>query len=100
MRHTVEGDVATDHVGISAHAFLPKILGHHCHVGSVFFLGQKIATTEQAHAEHVEIVRRHFAAEKLNRIAQSGQSKGKIVFTGKTVENHLTIAVMLVARHR
>src|SRR5439155_18263799 len=52
------------------------------------------------HAEDVEVVRRHLAAEKLHRIAQSGQSERDDIFALEPVENFLAGAEMLKPRHR
>src|SRR5205807_2505238 len=84
----------------AAHAFLPKILRHHRHIGALFFFWEKISAPNRLHAEDIEVVRRHLAAEKLDGIAQPGQSERNNVFTGEPVENLFARAEMLKARHR
>ena len=100
MPDAVERNAAADHISVAPQAFLPKIFGHHRHVGGLLFLRQKIATADRLDAEDIEVVRRHFAAEKLNGIAHSGQSERDDVFAGEPVENLLGRAEMLKARHR
>src|SRR5438874_1172017 len=100
MRHAIECNAATNHIRLAAHAFLPEILSHHRHIGGLFFLRQKIAAANWFHPENIEIVRRHFAAEKLNGIAETGQSERNVVFAGESVENRLAITIMLKPRDR
>src|SRR6266581_970027 len=100
MRHAIECDAATDHVRVAAHALLPEILSDHGHIGGVFFFWQKIAAANWFHPENIEIIRGHFTAEKLNRIAETGQSERNVVFAGESVKNRLAITIMLKPRDR
>src|SRR5205823_13602298 len=95
VRHAIERDAATDYIRVAAHALLPEILSYHRDIGGLFLPRRKIAAANRSHPENIEIVRRHFTAEKLNGIAQSGQSKWNSVFAAETVENRLAIPVML-----
>src|SRR5205085_12237957 len=83
-----------------AQTLLPRMFRHQRHVGGLFFLRQKTAATYRSHAEDVEVVRRHLAAEKLHRIAQSSQSERDNIFALEPVENFLAGAEMLKPRHR
>jgi len=99
MRHVIECDAATDHVRVAGHALLPEILSNHGHIRG-FFFWQKIAAANWFYPENIEIVRGHFSAEKLNRIAETGQSERNVVFAGESVENRLAITIKLKARDR
>src|SRR2546430_6118358 len=99
MRHVIECDAATDHVRVAGHALLPEILSNHGHIRG-FFFWQKIAAANWFYPENIEIVRGHFSAEKLNGIAETGQSERNVVFAGESVENRLAITIMLKPRDR
>jgi len=78
---------------------IPFSVMHHRHIGGFFFLRQKVATANRSDAEHIEIVRRHLPAEDLHRIAEPGEPECGDVFRAEAVEDRLTIAIMLKARH-
>src|SRR5205807_1636705 len=100
VRHAVERNAPPNHIRVATHPLLPEIFGHHRDVGALFFLRQKIAAANWTHAEHIEITRGDFAAEKLNRIAQAGQSEWNNVFAFEPVENFLGVAIMLKTGNR
>ncbi len=100
MRRAIERDAASNHTRVAAEAFLPEVLRHQRDIGSFLFFREKIATENRANTQHVKIVRRQSSAKYLNRIAESGQSKGREILRSEAVENCLTITVMLIARHR
>src|SRR6516165_1985680 len=77
MCDAVECDAAANHVWIATHSLLPKILRHHRDVRALFFLWQKIAAANRSHAEDIEIIGSYAASEQVDRIAKSGQSKGR-----------------------
>ena len=77
MRSAIECDAAADHVGITAEALLPEILGDDCDIGALFFLRQEVASENWAHGEQVKIVRSQTPAKDLHRIAKTGQCEEK-----------------------
>ena len=77
VRSAIECDAAADHVGITAEALLPEILGDDCDIGALFFLRQEVASENWAHGEQVKIVRSQTPAKDLHRIAKTGQCEEK-----------------------
>jgi hypothetical protein len=77
VRGAIECDAAADHVRIAAEAFLPEILGDNRDIGALFFLRQKVASENWAHAEQIKIVRSQTPAKDLHRIAKTGECEKK-----------------------
>ena len=96
----VQCDTAADHVWIAAEPFLPEIPRDERYVRALFFLRQEITSPNRLNSQNIKVVRGQSTAEDLDRITQPGQSKGREIFTGQTVENSLAIPEVLITRRR
>ena len=100
MRHAIQRNATTDHILVAAEPFPPEILRHHRDVRAFLFVRQKIAAANWTNTQHIEIIRRHAATVKLDRIAHAGQRETCSVLCRKAGENRLAVAIMHKARHR
>ena len=99
VRHAAERDAAPDNIRIAAHPLAPEVFRHHRHVGGFFFVRQKGAAPDRTDAKHIEIVRCHLPAENLHRLAKSGERERGRILRREAIEDCLTLAKMLKARH-
>src|SRR5581483_6885642 len=61
--HSVQSNAASNHIGISAEAFLPETFCDQCDIGAFFLLRKKIPSADRPNAQHLEIVWRNSPAE-------------------------------------
>src|SRR5262249_46703267 len=99
VRYATQRDAAPYNIQSAAHPLAPEVFRHHRHVRGFFFVRQKRAATDRKHAEQIEIVRCHLAAEDLDRVAEPGERECGRILSREAIEDRLAFAKMLKPRH-